>query len=322
MIDSWIEWIPNISVGQDNILLMDIDKAFHEIANLHVLHKDIGIDANRTVYTVVGTQESLRAALMALLSLLERSQSMVNHQGQHPRIGALDVCPYVAMNPNFETEVIEWSRNLAAEVSKIFNLPIYLYEKSSLITHRSNLAKIRKGEYEALLDKMKEKQWLPDFGVKFNPILGATVMGVRNFLIAYNVNIETSDLSVAKSIAKKLRTAGPRNRPYALKGLKAIGWFMEEYQCCQISTNVVDIEQTDIYEIFEQTKKCGKEWNVDVLSSELIGLLPMRCLEGIESKWGLPIEDQAEHLGLSFCGIDDLRKRTIEYRLPQASTKS
>ncbi|GAA5222148.1 glutamate formimidoyltransferase [Membranihabitans marinus] len=322
MMNEWIEWIPNISVGQDNDLLNKVDQAFHTIADLYVLHKDVGVDANRTVYTVVGNRDSLRNGLMALLSLLERDQSMEHHEGQHPRIGALDVCPYVAMDVRDESEVVDWSRTLAAEVSKIFKLPIYLYEKSSLITQRNNLAQIRKGEYESLAQKMKEEEWLPDYGNQFNPILGATVLGVRNFLIAYNVNIETSDLSVAKSIAKKMRSAGPSNRPYALKGLKAIGWYMEEYQCCQISTNIVDIDQTDIYEVFEQTKKCGQEWNVEVLSSELIGLLPLRCLEEIEKKWGILIADQAEHLGLSFCGIEDLRKRTIEYRLPQASLNS
>lgn len=315
MKSTWIEWIPNISIGRDLALLAQIDQLFSNTQHIHVLHKDVGWDANRTVYTIVGQWSGLTKAVTGLLEILSSHQTMENHIGNHPRIGALDVCPFVPLTPNHEQNLQHQIEALAENLSHQFNFPIYLYEKSSKQPQRQNLATIRQGEYEGLAEKLKKKEWQPDYGANFNPILGATVMGHRDFLIAYNVNLPTNDVSIAKKIAQAIRSKGKPLRSHALPGLKAIGWYMEKLGYCQVSTNIVNIHQTNPYEVFTTIEKLAQSYDLKVTTSELIGLIPGLSLAYMTSKYSYNSQTLTQKLGLSYGHISDLEKRTIEYLL-------
>ncbi|WP_236979314.1 glutamate formimidoyltransferase [Membranihabitans maritimus] len=319
MSKDWIEWVPNISEGKNPEFINDLVNKLNLITDVYVIHKDIGLDAHRTVLTVIGTKEALETAVDQLMFQLERNVDMSGHIGKHPRLGALDVSPFIPLNGKNVEDTIDWTRSLAQTIAQKYSLPIYLYEKSAKIQTRKNLATIRKGEYENLSNKMKLPEWKPDFGEKFNPYLGATVMGVRDFLVAYNVNLESKNQIIAKKIASIVRTKGAGKRPYALPGLKAIGWYMDSFGKIQISTNIVDTTQTTMVEVFDRCKTLAAGYGIEVQESELIGLIPRTMLIKMKEKTGLSNIELAKKLGLGFCGITDLEERTIEYNFTKIS---
>ncbi len=319
--DIWIEWIPNISTG-DATIVGEIASLFAQIPLLYLLHIDRSEEVSRTVLTLAGTPVSLRKALAGLMTLLAKRVDMAAHTGSHPRLGALDVSPYVLLKDGSKTIVNNWVQNTAREISKEYNLPIYLYEQSATIPERKNLTNIRRGEYEGLQMKLLDPVWKPDYGTTFHPSLGASVMGLRDYLIAYNVNLDTPDIQIVKEIARKIRSKGKPNRPHQLPGLKAIGWRLEESGFCQVSTNITQTENTTPLDVFKRCQWLAKNYGCRVTGSELIGLIPYHSVLQMRSAEPLSTKDLATRLGLEYCGIPDLKERIIEHKVYIASEKS
>lgn len=317
----WIEWVPNISVGRDPEFIRSVKEKFNSIPDLYILHTDQGIDVNRSVLTVVGSRDSLREGMLALLGMLEKNVSMRVHQGAHPRLGALDVSPFIPLNRKDQPKVIEWVKELAEEVSSTFDFPVFLYEESASAPHRRNLADIRRGEYEGLETKIQDPHWQPDFGGSFHPGLGATVMGVRDFLIAYNVNLKTKDISIVRSIASQIRDRKSHTTKYTLPGLKAIGWHLVSTNTFQVSTNITDTELATPLMVYEQCQLLAKKYETEVTDSELIGLIPYHNVEIMLKDRFSNTKELTEYLGLAYSDIDDIRDRTIEYQLYMISGK-
>ncbi|MBP8193418.1 MAG: glutamate formimidoyltransferase, partial [Chitinophagales bacterium] len=253
-------------------------------------------------------------AYQAIKTASERIDMRV-HKGEHPRMGACDVCPLIALQNISMDEVVELSRQLGKRVADL-GIPVYLYEYSATQTQRKNLAYLRKGEYEAIEEKIKLAEWKPDFGEQqFNPSFGMMALGARKFLIAYNINLKTKDESIAKEIAKKIREIRAKNDGTYLSNLfqqvKAIGWVMEEFDCAQVSTNITDIEASPIVEVFTEIKKMAKENGVETNGSELIGLIPQKALQHEI----MQLDEAIEYLGLNAVKPFSKEKNIIEYNL-------
>src|SRR5699024_3339538 len=265
--------------------------------------------------------KSLRKGILQLLSMLENKISMQLHRGTHPRLGALDVSPFIPLNEKDKPEVIKWVKELAREVSEKFNFPVFLYEDSASAEHRRNLADIRRGEYEGLELKIRDPEWLPDFGNVFHPGLGATVMGVRSFLIAYNVNLATRDISIARSMASRLRDRESAGTKYSIPGLKAIGWYLKTEGICQVSTNITNIDLATPLKVFDRCKELATVFKTKVTGSELIGLIPHRNVDAmLENRFSDTVE-LTRYLGLDFADISDIKNRTIEYQVYRISNR-
>ena len=266
-----VECIPNFSEGRNSKVIDAIAQSIKNIQNVWLLNVDSGYDANRTVYTFVGDINSVVEAAYRAVVTASELIDMRHHEGTHPRIGACDVFPFVPLGNTNESLLIQKVEELAQRLGDV-NIPVYLYEKSAHFPERKNLAIIRKGEYEALPEKLKNEKWRPDYGpFQLNEKFGAMVMGVRDFLLAYNINLESKDVAIAKTIASRVRESG---NPGLLKGVKAIGWWMEAYQCVQVSTNIVDIAHVDLKFVFDTVRDEAAKFDVEVKTSELIGLIP------------------------------------------------
>lgn len=316
----WIEWIPNISTSDPGILAR-IEATFGSITGLHLLHVDRGKSVNRTVLTVVGTRDALHRAVFELLGILVENVDMSLHRGTHPRLGVLDVSPFVPLDPGDKAVVIRWARETAGQIAEKFRIPVYLYEDSASGLHRRNLADIRRGEYEGLELKIRDPEWIPDFGDSFNPRTGATVTGVRDFLIAYNVNLPDTTPETVRKLAAEIREAGRADRAYSLPGVKAIGWQLEEENLCQVSTNIVNTEVADPLLVYERVKYLAARKGIEVSGSELIGLIPWKVVSRMLAK-GFPDSGAlTRHLGLEYAGIEDILERVIEYRMYLSSGK-
>ena len=319
--DAWIEWIPNISTGNEESV-QEIQRLFARIPDLYLLHIDRGPAVNRTVFTLAGTMTSMHEALYVLMFWLTQNIDMSRHTGTHPRIGALDVSPYVLLKGGNPEYTISWINQLAEFISNEFNFPIFLYELSASHPDRSNLADIRRGEYEGLRMKLEDPVWKPDYGTAYNPSLGATVMGVRNFLIAYNVNINTSDITVAKAIAKEIRDRGDSQREWRLSGVKAIGWHLTDQGFCQVSTNITQTHSTTPYDVFNHCRILSERMGCQVTGSELIGLIPYHSVSAMMEQTSSNTVGLVGLLGLGYCGIRDLYERMIEHKVYLASRKT
>lgn len=313
--DQLIECVPNFSEGRNQQTIDAIAASISSSAEVKLMNVDIGLDANRTVYTFAGKPQAvLEAAYQAIKTASERIDMRV-HKGEHPRMGACDVCPLIALQNISMDEVVELSRQLGKRVADL-GIPVYLYEYSATQTQRKNLAYLRKGEYEAIEEKIKLAEWKPDFGEQqFNPSFGMMALGARKFLIAYNINLKTKDESIAKEIAKKIREIRAKNDGTYLSNLfqqvKAIGWVMEEFDCAQVSTNITDIEASPIVEVFTEIKKMAKENGVETNGSELIGLIPQKALQHEI----MQLDEAIEYLGLNAVKPFSKEKNIIEYNL-------
>jgi glutamate formiminotransferase/formiminotetrahydrofolate cyclodeaminase len=280
-----VECVPNFSEGRD---LKVIEKITDEIkkAGAELLDVDPGRDTNRTVVTFAGDAEAaLEAAFQAIKKAAE-SIDMSRHKGEHPRMGATDVCPFVPVSGITMEECVELARKLGQRVAEELNIPVYLYEYAATCAERRSLANIRQGEYEALPEKLKQENFKPDFGKPvFNARSGATVIGAREFLIAYNVNLNTRDVQIARKIANKVREKGrtvkkkatgkKEHVPGALKAVRGIGWYIEQYNMAQLSFNILNYKTTPVYRVFEEAEKFAGEYGVRVTGSELVGLIPL-----------------------------------------------
>ena len=273
--DSLLECIPNISEGRNRSLIDKVVSSISDMDGIQLLDVDSSSSANRTVVTFIGEKNHLeKACIKFILTALELID-MRQHHGVHPRIGAVDVFPIVPYRNSSIYEAILLSKKIASSVYKAIDLPIYFYEYSSY--QKTPLQDIRRGEYEGLEQKLKI--FPPDIGSTFNPKTGSLIIGARNPLIAYNINMSpTCDLNTAKLISSIIRESGTRKQAGWLKNLKAIGWYLKDINKVQVSCNLTDYKQTPLYVVYELVSSLAKLFNTSVTGSELIGLVPYRAL--------------------------------------------
>ena len=276
-----IECVPNFSEGRNSNVINAIATSIRAIAGVKLLHIDVGYDAHRSVYTFAGEPHAVMNAAFASIVCATKLIDMRVHHGTHPRIGACDVCPIVPISGITMDECKLLAETLALKVSSL-GIPVYMYAQNARSARRKNLSYIRNGEYELLSNKMLSEDGKPDYGGNFNPHTGATVIGARSYMLAYNINLGTEDVAIAKDIASRIRessTLPSLNIKYErLPAVKAIGWYVKEYSCVQVSTNVYDIEKVGMHEVYESVKYWASYHNVEVHGSELIGLSPLSCI--------------------------------------------
>ena len=307
-----LECVPNFSEGRDALVLQDIAETIRGVPGVVLLGMDSGPTANRTVVTFAGPPEPVcEAAFLAIQTAAERID-MRKHQGAHPRIGATDVCPLVPLLDVTMAQAVAFARRLAKRAGEALSIPIYLYGHAATSPSRKHLSAIRRGGYEGLASRMRAAEGNPDFGPgTFQPGPGATVIGARDLMIAYNINLAPGHLKLAKSIAGKIRESGQRTsedkNPGLFRGLKAIGWHLERENWTQVSTNIMDIAAAPIHEVYEAVKSLAKEQGVAVAGSELVGLIPRTPLldagryyqKRHPGRFDNPIQAAVEGLGLN-----------------------
>jgi len=344
MADQIIECVPNFSEGCDQKIIHKIANAIGETPDVKLLNIDAGEAANRTVYTFAGSPESvLQAAFNGAKKAFE-CIDMRHHHGEHPRIGALDVCPLVPVSGITLKEVVPYARKLSKRIGEESHVPVYCYEAASFKKNRESLANCRSGEYEGLFEKLKDPSWKPDFGPDvFKPKYGASVIGARNFLIAYNVNLNTDSVDVANEIARSVRESGSvvkdkktgeiirdkngkvMRKPGTLRMVRAIGWYIKEYKCAQVSMNLRDFSVTSIHEAFEEVRKMAESRGYKTNGSELIGLIPLQPMlqagRYFLKKSGLSddvseeelIDTAVKSMGLDVLSPFNAKKRILDY---------
>jgi glutamate formiminotransferase/formiminotetrahydrofolate cyclodeaminase len=341
-----IECVPNFSEGRDANIIKQITDAIESVEAVRLLNVDPGRATNRTVVTFVGEPAAVTEAAFRAIGKAAELIDMSKHKGEHPRMGATDVCPFIPVANITMEETAEWSKKLAQRVGQELGIPVYLYEDAQPNKSRSNLSVIRAGEYEGFFKKIKQPEWKPDFGPSELPAKhGATVIGARDFLIAYNVNLNTKSVKRANSVAFDIREAGRIKKdpatgkslkdadgndiriPGKLKGVKAIGWYIKEYDIAQVSINITRFRETPLHLVFEECVKSAYERGYRVTGSELVGLIPLsamleagryflnkqRLSSGVSEK-------ELVHIAVKSMGLDELspfepEKRIIEYLL-------
>ena len=345
-----IECVPNFSEGRDSSVIEQIADAIRSVKGVKLLNVDPGKAANRTVMTFVGAPQAVVDAAFLGIQKAAELIDMSQQTGEHPRIGATDVCPFIPISNIEMREVVTYAHQLGARVGKELNIPGYYYEFAASSEERRNLAVVRQGEYEGLKTKLVDTNWKPDFGpAEFRTAqqTGATAISARNFLIAYNINLNTSSIPTAHAIACDVREKGRVKRegnqkdgaiirdengnalwsPGTLKYLKAIGWYIEEYKLAQVSMNLTNMHETPIHCVFEEVSKKAIARDVKVTGSELIGLIPKSALveAGIyflkkeEKSTSVP-ENEIIEAAVRAMGLDALmpfhpKERIIEYLL-------
>ena len=343
-----IECVPNFSEGNDMQIIKQITDQIEELEGVRLLDVDPGKATNRTVVTFVGTPKAVIDAAFRAIKKACEIIDMTKHQGEHPRFGATDVCPLVPIANISMEETLEYARKLAKRVGEELNFPVYCYEFAAMSEQRRNLASVRSGEYEGLPEKLLKEEWKPDFGpAEFIPKTGATAISARNFLVAYNINLNTTSTRRANSIAFDVREAGrilrkgnPISGPVvkdengqavrvagSLKKVKAIGWFIEEYGMCQISMNLTDITVTPVHIAFDEVCKKAEARGIRVTGSELVGLIPLQAMLDAgkhfltKQQRSLGIADsELIKIAVKSMGLDELKpfipnERIIEYLL-------
>jgi glutamate formiminotransferase/formiminotetrahydrofolate cyclodeaminase len=291
-----VECVPNFSEGRDTGVIEAIARSISGVTGVSLLNVDPSDDANRTVYTFIGTPDALAQAALASAKTAYGLIDMAKHSGIHPRIGALDVCPLVPVSGIDMAACVALSRQIGEAIAHELGVPVYLYEASAARSERKSLANIRGGQYEALPAKLASAEWAPDFGPAiFVPRWGATAVGAREYLIAYNVNLNTRDKGLADEIAWEIRETGRAARdlsgkplkdaqgqalriPGRLKEVRAIGWYAESYRCAQVSINLLNYQITPLHVLFETVKVEAEKLNLQVTGSEIIGLVPIEAI--------------------------------------------
>lgn len=272
--DKIIECVPNFSEGRNLVKVEKIADCFRAKQDVKLLNYSSDKDHNRMVITAIGEPQALKKAVIESIGKAIELIDLNQHTGQHPRMGAADVVPFIPIRNVTMDEAITLAKELAKEVSDKFNLPVYLYEKAASSPQRENLATVRKGGFEGLSEKLKQPEWKPDFGPsKPHPTAGASIIGARTFLIAYNINLNTDKIEIANNISKKIRCIGG-----GLRYCKAMGVELKERNIVQVSMNLTDYTKTSIYQVFELVKVEAKRYGVTIAGSELIGLSPMNAL--------------------------------------------
>ena len=280
-----VECVPNFSEGRDLDKIEKIVQAFRGKEGVKLLDYSSDADHNRSVVTVVGEPQALKNAVVEAIGKAIELIDMNGHDGQHPRMGAVDVVPFIPIKDIDIKECVELSKEVAKEIYDKFKMPSFLYEKSSSTKERENLAKIRKGEYEGMSEKIQKAQWKPDFGTELHPTAGICAVGARAPLVAYNINLNTNNLDVADAIAKKIRHMGG-----GLRFCKAMGVELTDRNQVQVSMNLTDFTKTEVYQAFEMVKFEAKRYGVSIVGSEIVGLVPMMALVNTASYY-LGLED-------------------------------
>ena len=332
-----IECVPNFSEGSDLSIIKQITNEIESVEGVRLLDVDPGKATNRTVVTFVGEPISVIEAAFRAIKKAAELIDMRKHTGEHPRMGATDVCPLIPVANISMEETAEWSKKLGERVGNELEIPVYLYEDAQKNPERKNLSIIRAGEYEGFSKKILLSEWAPDFGKAiFNAKSGATVIGARDFLVAYNINLNTTSTRRANAIAFDVRESGRKIQnekgeeivqPGTLKSVKAIGWFIEEYGVAQISMNLTNVNITPIHIAFDEVCKKANERGVRVTGSELVGLIPLKSLldagryflEKQQRSIGVS-EKEIIHIAVKSLGLDELsefipEKKIIEYLL-------
>jgi glutamate formiminotransferase len=292
-----IECVPNFSEGRDADKIEKIVEPFRGQDKVKLLDYQRDEDHNRSVVTVVGEYSALKDAVIASMRTAVELIDMRRHQGQHPRMGAIDVVPFIPVKNITMEETVQFSRKVAEEAATALNLPIFLYEASATRLERRNLAKIRKGQFEGMPEKLKDPDWAPDFGpTQIHPTAGVTAVGARMPLVAYNVNLATNNMAIADSIAKKVRHIGG-----GLRYCKAIGIDLKDRGIVQVSMNMTDYTKTALYSVFELIRIEARRYGVNIVGSEIIGLVPMEAL----------IDSAAYYLGLEEFSMEQVLEARI-----------
>jgi glutamate formiminotransferase / formiminotetrahydrofolate cyclodeaminase len=349
-----IECVPNFSEGRDANIIRQITAAIESVEGVSLLDVDPGASTNRTVVTFVGGPD---AAVEAAFRGIQKAAELIDmrkHKGAHPRMGATDVCPFVPVSDVSWEEAIACAKQLGKRVAEELNIPVYLYEKAARDPSRSNLSVIRAGEYEGFFEKIKEPAWKPDFGPSaFNEKSGATAIGARNFLVAYNANLNTKAVRRANSVAFDVRENGriktedgtpdgkpvldengePVRIPGMLKHVKAIGWYVEEYDIAQVSMNLTNIEETPLHAAFDACNQAANKRGLRVTGSEIVGMVPKKCLVDAgryflrKQKWSEGASEEElidiaiRSMGLSELKPFDPREKIIEFKMESAASK-
>lgn len=348
-----IECVPNFSEGRDMTIIKQITDEIESVEGVKLLDVDPGKATNRTVVTFVGEPEPvIQAAFLAIKKAAELID-MSKHKGEHPRMGATDVCPLIPVANISMEETAEWAHKLGRMAGRELDIPFFMYESAATSPQRRNLATIRSGEYEGMAEKLKKPEWKPDYGpAKFNPKAGATAIGARDFLVAYNVNLNTTSERRANSVAFDVREQGrvkrsgdpitgeimrdengePLREQGACKAVKGIGWYIPEYGIAQVSMNLTNISVTPVHVAFEECCKSAESRGMRVTGSEIVGLVPLKVMLDAgryflqKQKWstGVP-EEELIHIAVKSLGLDDLtsfdpKKKIIEYKLADENT--
>lgn len=343
-----IECVPNFSEGRDPELIRRITAVIEHTEGVQLLDVDPGKATHRTVVTFAGEPAAVVEAAFRAIREAAKLIDMATHAGEHPRMGATDVCPLVPISGISLEETAEWARRLAERVGHELQIPVYLYEAAASRPERRNLAAIRAGEYEALPQKLADPEWAPDYGpAVFNARSGATVIGARDFLVAYNANLNTTSVRRANSVAFDVREQGrvlrdgdpitgavrtdekgePLRIPGACKAVKAIGWYIEEYGIAQVSMNLTDINTTSLHEAFEACCRSAESRGMRVTGSEIVGMVPLRVLLDAgryflhkQKRSAGVSEEELLRIAVRSLGLDDLapfdpKQKVIEYKL-------
>ena len=346
-----IECVPNFSEGRDLNIIKQITDEIESVEGVKLLDVDPGKATNRTVVTFVGEPEPVIEAAYLAMKKAAEVIDMSKHSGEHPRMGATDVCPLIPIANITMDEVVKYAHQLGERAGRTLEIPFYMYEAAATRPEWQNLATIRSGEYEALPEKLTDPEWKPDYGPsKFNSRAGATAIGARDFLIAYNVNLNTTSVRRANSIAFDVREQGrvkrkgnpitgaimkdkdgnAKRKPGTCKAVKGIGWYIEEYGVAQISMNLTNINLTPLHKAFEECCKSANKRGIRVTGSELVGLVPLKVmldtgkyfLQKQQRSVGVSEEEiikiAIKSLGLDELGPFDPKKKIIEYQLEGA----
>jgi glutamate formiminotransferase/formiminotetrahydrofolate cyclodeaminase len=352
-----IECVPNFSEGRDRAVIKQITDEIEKVEGVKLLDVDPGAATNRTVVTFVGTPDEVVEAAFRAVKKAAEVIDMRNHKGEHPRFGATDVCPLVPVSNITMEETVEYARKLAQRIGEELEIPVYCYENAAFTEERRNLANCRSGEYEGLAEKLADPHWKPDFGpAEFNEKVagtGATAVGARDFLVAFNVNLNTTSTRRANAIAFDVRERGRVKRegnpitgkivkdengnpvyiPGSLKAVKAIGWYIEEYGIAQISMNLTNISITPVHVAFDEVCKKADARGIRVTGSELVGLIPLEAMLEAgryflrKQKRSLGVDrDELLKIAIKSLGLDDLKpfnpkERIIEFLLEEPEKK-
>lgn len=348
-----IECVPNISEGRDESIIQQVADIVGTVEGVSLLDVDAGKDTNRTVITFVGEPAQVCKAAFLVVKKASELIDMSKHKGKHPRFGATDVCPLIPVSNITMEETVEYAHQLAKRIGDELSIPVYCYEHAARDTKRKNLATCRAGEYEGLKDKLAKPEWAPDFGpAEFNARSGATAVSARDFLVAYNINLNTKSTRRANAIAFDVRERGrvkregngitgkivkdeagnPIHIPGSLKCVKGIGWFIEEYNVAQISMNLTNISVTPMHIAFDEVCKRSLDRGVRVTGSELVGLLPLQAMLDAgrfflkKQERSLGVSDaELIHIAVKSMGLDELapfnpKEKIIEYAIEEEST--
>ena len=333
-----IECVPNISEGNDLEKIQEIAHVVRSVKGVQLLNIDSGNAANRTVFTFVGEPENVVEAAFLLIKKASELIDMSIQKGTHPRFGATDVCPLIPIANISMEKTVKYAHKLGEKVGKELGISGYFYEFAAVEEQKKNLASIRSGEYEGLQEKIKKNNWQLDFGPKkFNKQIrksGITAIGARNFLIAYNLNLNSTSVKLASQIASKIRESGSlvtnENGETVrilgkLKAVKAIGWFLEDFGIAQVSCNLTNFQLNSMHQVFDEAIKIGNEIGVKITGSELIGLLPLQAMITaadffltVENKSTSITEDEKIKIAIEKLNLNDIKpfhpkERIIEY---------